>query len=293
MVVLPKEISGIVENPIRHFEENPIGILDIIAFACEAEFDFDKAVAEAAADKFELLEGVPVEQIRERFEKIISSKRAGKGLTLLTNVGVLDSILGKQATQNMSKAEVEDFSIYVENIDKTKQTRLRRLALFYKCFTPKKAEAAIKRLEYSPEDEGFLLDGIYLLDKLYFLTNKYDLKKFLVKYGMERYDFLNNLSKAQRIVYDLSVNRIVSRQYVMDNIKEYDEPIFVEDLVIGPEDLRNAGIPDDEFDRIFDAVLDITHIKPYLNTKKDLLEYANKFYKNKWAATFRKLKFIK
>ncbi len=137
------------------------------------------------------------------------------------------------------------------------------------------------------------MDGIYLLDKLYFLTNKYDLKKFLVKYGMERYDFLNNLSKAQRIVYDLSVNRIVSRQYVMDNIKEYDEPIFVEDLVIGPEDLRNAGIPDDEFDRIFDAVLDITHMKPYLNTKKDLLEYANKFYKNKWAATFRKLKFIK
>lgn len=293
MVILPREISDIVKNPSMEFEENPIGILEIISFACEAEFDLDETVFNAAVAKVKLIDNVSVDQIRTLFEKIISSKRAGKGLTLLAQVGALDCILGDEVTQKLSKAEKEDFSIYVENIDKTMQTRLRRIALFYKCFAPKKAEAAIKRLGYSEEDEKFLLDGVYLLDKIYFLTNKYDLKKFLVKYGLERYEFLNNLSKAQRIVYDLPVNRVTSRQYVLDNIKEFNEPIFVEDLAISPQDLRDEGIDEKDFDRILDELLDLSHMKPNLNTKKDMLEHARKYSKNKWAATFKKLKYIK
>ncbi len=175
MVVLPREISDIVKNPSKEFEENPIGILEIISFACEAEFDLDETVFDAAVAKVKLIDSVSVDQIRTLFEKIISSKRAGKGLTLLAQVGALDCILGDEVTQKLSKAEKEDLSIYVENIDKTMQTRLRRIALFYKCLAPKKAEAAIKKLGYSEEDENFLLDGVYLLDKIYFLTNKYDL----------------------------------------------------------------------------------------------------------------------
>ncbi|WP_312647497.1 hypothetical protein [Aminipila sp.] len=293
MVVLPREISDIVKNPSKEFEENPIGILEIISFACEAEFDLDETVFDAAVAKVKLIDSVSVDQIRTLFEKIISSKRAGKGLTLLARVGALDCILGDEVTQKLSKAEKEDLSIYVENIDKTMQTRLRRIALFYKCLAPKKAEAAIKKLGYSEEDENFLLDGVYLLDKIYFLTNKYDLKKFLVKYGLERYEFLNNLSKAQRIVYDLPVNRVTSRQYVLDNIKEFNEPIFVEDLAIGQQDLRDEGIDEKDFDRILDELLDLSHMKPNLNTKKDMLEHARKYSKNKWAATFKKLKYIK
>lgn len=293
MVVLPREISDIVKNPSKEFEENPIGILEIISFACEAEFDLDETVFDAAVAKVKLIDNVSVDQIRTLFEKIISSKRAGKGLTLLAQVGALDCILGDEVTQKLSKAEKEELSIYVENIDKTMQTRLRRIALFYKCFAPKKAEAAIKKLGYSEEDENFLLDGVYLLDKIYFLTNKYDLKKFLVKYGLERYEFLNNLSKAQRIVYDLPVNRVTSRQYVLDNIKEFNEPIFVEDLAIGPQDLKDEGIDEKDFDRILDELLDLSHMKPNLNTKKDMLEHARKYSKNKWAATFKKLKYIK
>nr|WP_315023725.1 hypothetical protein [uncultured Aminipila sp.] len=293
MVVLPREISDIVKNPSKNFEENPIGILEIISFACEAEFDLDETVFDAAVAKVKLIDNVSVDQIRTLLEKIISSKRAGKGLTLLAQVGALDCILGDEVTQKLSKAEKEALSIYVENIDKTMQTRLRRLALFYKCLAPKKAEAAIKKLGYSEEDEKFLLDGVYLLDKIYFLTNKYDLKKFLVKYGLERYEFLNNLSKAQRIVYDLPVNRVTSRQYVLDNIKEFNEPIFVEDLAIGPQDLRDEGIDEKDFDRILEELLDLSHMKPNLNTQKDMLAYARKYSKNKWAATFKKLKYIK
>lgn len=293
MVVLPKEINEIVKNPISILEENPIGILDVICFTCEAEYELNKDVFDAAVEKVNLLGNVPVEKIRERFEKIISSKRAGKGLTLLTQIGAMDYILGEEVSQRMSKNEMSNFSTYVENIDKTKQNKLRRLALCYKCFVPKKAEIAVKRLNYSEEEECYFLDAIYLLDKLYFLTNKYDMKKFLVKYGLDRYDFLHNLSKAQRIVYDLSANRIQSREYVIDNIKQYNEPIFIEDLAVERQDLIDIGVPEKELDRVFDAILDITHMKPNLNTKKDMLEYSRKFGKNKWASAFRKVKFIK
>lgn len=293
MIVLPRQISDIVKNPCKSFEDNPIGIFEVISFACEAEFDLDETLFAEAADKVKLLSDVPVNQVREYFEKIISSQRAGKGLTLLTKVGAMQCILGQYATENLSKGEMNNFSIYAENIDKTKQTRLRRIALFYKCFAPKRAEAAIKKLNYSPEDETFLLDAVYLLDKVYFLKNKYELKKFLVQYGMERYEFLDNLSKAQRIVYDLPVNRVVSRQYVLDNIREYNEPIFIEDLAIDIQDLRDEGIAEKDFDRILAELLDLSHMKPNLNTKESMLEYARKYSKNKWAATFKKLKYIK
>lgn len=293
MVVLPREISDIVKNPANSIEKNPLGILDTICFACEADFELNEEVLKACTGKIQLLNDVSIDKMRESLENIISSKRAGKGLTLLTRTGAMDYILGEEISRNMTKQQMEDFSMYVENIDNTKQTTLRRLALFYKCFNPKKAEEAIKKMMFSEEEECHLLDAIYLLDKIYFLTNKYDMKKFLVKYGMERYEFLHNLSKAQRIIYDFPVNRIHSREYVLDNIKQYNEPIFIEDLEIEKQDLLDLGIPEKDIERIFDAILDITHMKPNLNTKKDLLEYARKFGKNKWASTFRKIKFIK
>lgn len=293
MVILPKEISKIVKNPVKNFEENPVGILEVISFACEAEYDLDEMVFKSAVANVKLLGSVPVDKRRELFEKIIASKQAGKGITLLTRIGAMDYILGEQVAQKMSNHEMADFSTYVENIDKTNQNRVRRLALFYKCFNPKKAEIAIKNLEYSPEDEECLLDGLHLLDRMYFLTNKYDMKKFLVKYGMKRYEFLADLSKAQRIVFDISVNRIHSREYVLDNIKEYNEPIFEEDLAIGRQDLIDEGVPEKNLDRIFEALVDLSHMRPNLNTKKDMLKYAHKYNKNKWAATFKKIKYIK
>lgn len=294
MAVAPKEIAEVLKAPQEGFKQYPVEILNIVGFACESDFEIKPEVAEAIKANVALLGTLTPEQLREGFERIISSKKAGEGLTTLIKVGAMDYILGEDIAQHLKKKEIDLMSVYIENIDKTLQTKLRRIALFYACLEPKRAEKAMKKLAFTEEEEMHLLDGIHMLDKMYFLTNKYDMKQFLVKYGMERYEFLNNLSKAQRIVYDLPVNRVESRDYLLNNIHEWNEPIFEEDLAISRDDLRELGIGREEvYDKVFRDLLDLAHIKPNLNTREDMLEYAEKYCKYPWLGAFKKLKYIK
>ncbi|MBN7773860.1 CCA tRNA nucleotidyltransferase [Clostridium aminobutyricum] len=288
-----KQIKAI-GDPILRFEENPIRMLRAVRFAAELDFDLHQSVYDAIVAKAFLLDEIPVESIRSQFEKIIVSQHTRKGLKLLIETGLMDYIAGQEVSSTVSKRELEDLDTYICNIDKTKQVRLRRLALFYKCFDLKRSVAAIEYLKYSGKDEHALLDGVHLVDKLYFITNKYEMKKFLVDYGMERYEFLDNLSKAQRIVYDLPVNRIHSRKFILDNIREFQEPIFVEDLAINGDDLLKEGIASGAaIGKLLNMLLDVVHMKPNLNTKEDLMTYARTFSKNKLAASMRKIRFIR
>ena len=70
-----------------------------------------------------------------------------------------------------------------------------------------------------------------------FLNTDMEFKKFLFKYGNERYNYLHNLSKAMRIVYDQPSLKIESRNYMMKKIISGNEPVFVEDLVIDANDI--------------------------------------------------------
>ncbi|MGN0711063.1 MAG: hypothetical protein ACI4LO_04805 [Anaerovoracaceae bacterium] len=294
MAVAPKEIAEVLKAPQEGFQNHPEEILNTIGFACESNFEIKPEVEEAMKANSALLSTLTPEQLREGFERIISSKKAGEGLSMLIKVGAMDSILGEDVAQHLKTKEINQLTTYIENIDKTLQTKLRRMALFYTCFEPKKAEKAMKRLFFTEEEETNILDAIHMLDKMYFLTNKYDMKKFLVKYGMERYDFLHQLSKAQRIVYDLPVNRVESRDFLLKNIREWNEPIFEDELAISRDDLRELGIGSEEvYDTVFRDLLDLAHIKPNLNTKDDMLEYAEKYCKHPWLGAFKKLRYIK
>lgn len=284
----------VIGVPAVRFEENPIRMLRAVRFAAELDFNLEPSVYEAILDKAPLLLQIPIESIRNQFEKIIVSQNTGKGLNLLMETGLMTYVLGPEVFNSLSNKELGNLNTYVDNIDKAKAVRLRRLALFYKSFDLKRAIPAIEYLKFNGKDEHALLDGVHLVDKLYFLTNKYEMKKFMVDYGMQRYEFLDNLSKAQRIVYDLPVNRIYSRQYILDNIKECNEPIFVEDLAIDGNDIIQEGIASGEdIGKLLNMLLDIVHMKPNLNTKEDMLSYARQFSKNKIAASLRKIRFIR
>lgn len=237
---------------------------------------------------------IPRDLCRRTLLEVMDTKNCGQGLRLLIDSGAMEHILGPDIAQHIRGRQADSLVTYLDNVDKTLQIPIRRAALFFRCFNEKKAEAAIKSLAFSPEDEMHLLDGIYLMDRLYFLTNKYDFKKFLVKYGMDRYEFLHGLSKAHRIVYDLPVNRIESRDYVLKNIYEYNEPIFEEDLAVSREDFRQMGIGrEKDYDRVFEGLLDLTHMMPKLNTREDLIKYGKKYAKHWWAPYLKKLKYIK
>ena len=60
-----------------------------------------------------------------------------------------------------------------------------------------------------------LKDGVERIIDINFLNTDMEFKKFLFKYGNERYNYLHNLSKAMRIVYDQPSLKIESRNYMM------------------------------------------------------------------------------
>jgi hypothetical protein len=111
---------------------------------------------------------------------------------------------------------------------------------------------------------------------------------------MERYEYVHNLTKAQRIVYDYDEHKIMARTLILEDIRKYNEPIFIEDLAITGQDLLDGGIAEGEkIGSILLMLVDVVHMKPNLNTKAQLMKYAKSFSKNKLSAAMRTVRFIK
>ncbi len=167
------------------------------------------------------------------------------------------------------------------------------IGLFFSAIEGKKAEEAIRALKFDGETEQHLIDGLYLMEKLHFMQNQIDLKTFLVKYGPKRYEYVNNLAKAQRIIYDSPETRILARKVYMENIISNKEPIYVEDLAVDRNYLVDHGIKEERVDEILVMLTDVVHRKVHENTEKDLLKYAKKFQKSKLTARTRKVKWLR
>ncbi len=291
---LKSKLIKTVGNAAERFEEDPLRMLRAVRLAAELDFDLHKSVYDGILEKKHLIEGLSKERIRNEFGKIITSKNTGKGLRMLAGAGIMEYIVGAECSEKMSKREIENFNIVADNIDKTMPVIDRRLGLFYTVFNETRGIKAFKMLEYDGGMEQKLTDAVLLLSQLYFLSNKYDFKRFLVKYGMDRYDYLNGLAKAQRIVYDHDEVKILARTHILEDIRKFKEPIFIEDLAIDGNDLIEEGIAEGEkIGNILLMLIDVVHMKPHLNTRSEMLRYARQFSKSKLAASFRKLKWVK
>jgi len=278
---LKERLIKTVGNSSERFEEDPLRILRAIRLAAELGFDLHKSVYDGILEKKYLVEGLSKERIRNEFEKIIISKNTGKGLRMLAGAGIMQYIVGAECSEKMSKREIENFNMVADNIDNTMPVVDRRLGLFYTIFDEARGLKAFKVLEYDGATEQKLTDTVTLLTQLYFLSNKYDFKRFLIKYGMDRYDYLNGLAKAQRIVYDHDEGKIMARAQILEDIRKFKEPIFIEDLAIDGNDLIEEGIAEGEkIGKILLMLIDIVHMKPHLNTRSEMLRYARQFSKS-------------
>ena len=179
----------------------------------------------------------------------------------------------------------------MKNIDKTKRNRERRLGLFYLCFDKRRAIEAIRHLKYDDKTEALLVDGLKYLDTMNFLVDTLELKRFAGRRGRESYEYLESLSKAQRIVYNLPESKILERHRMMQEISNNGEPVFLEDLSISFDDLLDNDIAAGEkAEQIISALITLVHKKPELNKKKTLLFYARRYAKNPLLPITQKLR---
>lgn len=290
---LKAKLIRTIGDPSEQFSKYPIHMLKAVRLVADYNFTLQQDVVEAMTTLGSTLSKAGTAQIREEFCGLITGAYAGKGLWALETSNLLEAIVGKEAMAQ-NRTQIKEFQTLCRFIHKTRQVTDRRLGLFYLCFGKKKGIEAIRRLRYDKETEQHLTDALTLLEDIYFLTTFASFKKFLAKYGMERYEYLHNLSKAQRIVYDLTDARIVARNEVMKELQYSGHPIYVEDLAVNGDDLIEMGIPKgSKVDEMLLMLADVVHQRPHENTKKDLLAYARKFSTSKWAAKTRNVKWIK
>lgn len=277
------------------FREDPIQMMKAIHYAAELDFDLTKDTFEAIVKNYRLLESVSVDRIRDEFTETITASHGGKGLNMIMDTGILNIILGDEVVTRLSHREKSDLTILSQNIDKTYQIPERRLGLFYTCVSRKKATPSIEKLNFDSTTYQHLTDAVRDMAKLYFTAQPEELKRFIYERGWDRYQYLANLEKAQRIVFDYhSDTKIKSKMFMIDEFKRKGEAVFVEDLAIDANDLIEAGIcTTDNVGKMLSMLVETIHVKPNMNNYNELLKLAKKYKRSKFAAMTRGVKWLR
>ena len=292
---MKRKLIRAVGDADQLFKAKPAAMLEAVALAAEMNFDLHKEVFDGILRNWRILLDYDRTVLRTYLERILTSENAGKGLNLMAESGLMAVIFGEEVSKKMNHNDMRAFNTLCENIDKTRPVRLRRLGLLYTVLSKKPGIAAIDRLEFSDEDKVFLYDAMTLMIDIQFLGEPLKFKRFLFEVGMERYNYMHNLAKAQRIVYDQPKQRIESRNYAMMEIEQNKEPVFVEDLEIDANDIMEAGITDDpeRAAELLRSVCAIVHKNPLHNNRVRLLKAAAKYNKSKLAEQMRYIKWYR
>lgn len=289
---IKEKLIRTVGNPAERLEEDPLRILRGIRLAGQLDFDIQLDTFTAMQKNACLLAQTSMDRKREELEKLLLTKNTGKALRMMLTSGAMEAVFG-DCFPIKKNVENGDLEVLVHNIDMARKDVDLRLALLLLCFEKSKAKRMIEDLNLNKKRKAKQLSAQDLLTDIYFATDKYMLKRFFYIHGEEIYNFLNDLSKQQRDIYDTPGYRVESRYYLVEDMKMYKEPIYVEDLVIKAKDLIDAGIvPAEKADEMMKMLIDVAHRFPGLNTKEKLLKKA-KALKNPIRAKFRNIYMVK
>ncbi|MGI6752012.1 MAG: CCA tRNA nucleotidyltransferase [Anaerovoracaceae bacterium] len=288
---IKNRLIRVIGDPRERFEEDPLRILRGIRIAAQIDFDIEMKTFEAMTGTSHLLEEISIQRRREEFEKILMADNAGKGLRMCVACDTLRWALGHYPLR--TRGDNGDINVLIQNIDLAKKRLDIRMALLLTCFSQKEALTIIEELKYDNRTAKNLKAAQLALTDLFFASDKYSLKRFIYTYGRDVYDFLNDVSKSHRDVYGSSPSRIESRYYILKEIEENKEPIFVRDLVIDGEDLLKEGIGEGaQIGEILKGLAELTHRYPGLNTRDKLLKEAKKL-KKPWRAKLKSIHWLR
>ena len=278
------------------FRTEPIKMLKALRITSGLGYDLTKEVYEAMVKNHSCLKDVPVNNIRRDFLAIIGGPHGGKALNMIVDLNMLSDIIGDTA-DHLSGREKSDLLVLCKNMDKTKPIPSRRMGAFLSILSEKKALKVIDKLEFEGSLRQNLEDTAKDLAAFHFAQQPAQYKKFIYEHApYERSEYLLNLQKALMNIFDYSIEtKIKSKMFLLKEFDRNNEAIFVEDLVINADDLMEEGISDDpeECEKLLCMLVERLHIEPKKNNRKDLLELAKKYKKNKVAAYLRGVSWIR
>ncbi len=280
---LERRVIKTVGHPTARFKEDALRILRAVRFAGQLDFDIDQATLSAMKEKAELLSLISIERIREEFEKMSLSEKAGKSFRLCLDLGLLPYILG-EGFRSINSDEKQKFLKMAETIDASKANRDIRLSLFILCFGTDKTMKAIDRLRFDNLTKTKLKSIKYLVEDLPQIQTKEALKKFICRNSFDTYQFAEEVAgelaekpdNAKRPAAEIP--QVEKRKLWLAEITKNREAIFQADLAVNGNDLIRAGVAKGaNVGKVLLFLLDHVHLYPLDNETDILLAKATAF----------------
>lgn len=250
----------------ERFKEDALRMLRAVRFAAQLGFEIENETWEALKNNCELIEKISAERIREELQKLIMSDRPEK-INFLTESGLMEHIC--MPLSDCLKNNGEEIALELASAPKIASVRW---AVFLGRLGRKNAESLMKKLKF---DTKTLRTAASIIeeDEKEPVIDRYEVKKLAERLGDEVYSLL--------LKYNIAKNKTNAQQAekLYLDIKENDECIYIKDLKINGEKLKQVGITDGkQIGLALKLCIDEAHKNNNNNTEAYLVDFVrNKF----------------
>jgi tRNA nucleotidyltransferase/poly(A) polymerase len=283
--------EGLAADP----DNGPLFALQAVRIASE----LGCGLSERLAGELKLMATPPRQsaksRLREEFSGAITPPGGALGLRLAIQSGLIPHLLGEGLPDNAKSPERSEFLELAEKLDLARPEAEYRWALILRRFDRKLMQIALEGLFFDKRTEETLLKAILYTDKIYFLNTKLELKRFIKKCGYSDYHFMDRIARQEKKIFGRQDLKIENRLYIIEEIRARGEPMAVEDLAIGKDELIAGGLCRNaaSCERMLSALLDIAIIDPGKNKANILLKEAERINRNPLLILINKVNWIK
>ena len=246
-----------VGNGIERIKEDPLRILRGIRIAGEKELTIFESTKQDIITCRKEIKRVAIERIQEEIFKMLKSKRSSSSIMLLKSLGVLEELFPK-TNENI---EINDTITKLKILDSYQSENLTlKLSIIFL-----KTKEELEFLKLDNKTKNSILNIINNIDKLTKKSEFYEIKKLILKIGLEDFKNILEIKKINENYTEVNEK--------FEKILENKEPIFLKDLAISGNDLLKLEIIDGrKIKRYLDMSLELVLKNPKLNTKEYLIK---------------------
>lgn len=258
---LQAKIIRAVGSPSDRFKEDGLRMLRAIRFSATLGFDIAPSTYHAICENCHLLNQISVERKREELYKILLSDSAHYGVRHLISTGLMDYIIPEISNMTFHK------------LDEIPQFFGLRLAYLLLDFYETKVRDILNNLKVDNETKKLIVSGIggynEIEDKV--LLTSHEMKYLIRNYGSRA--FWGSLLIAKALHGDKYNHMINLYQIIMRNNKQGKEPIWIQDLALDGNDVKNAGYKGKEIGYMLNELLSYVIYFPEKNNRDSLFAY--------------------
>ncbi|MDD2480932.1 MAG: HD domain-containing protein [Lutispora sp.] len=300
-----KGLIRTVGNSSDRFIEDGLRMIRAVRFAANLNFNIHDETLAAMQQLAEKIKTISAERVRDEFFQVIAGANPTYGMNLLLEAGLTPFVLPEILPivgfeQNNPYHDKDVFKHTLCVLEQTPNVlHIRLAALFHDIGKPysytlddegighfyghnaKGVEIAIDALKRLRCPNKLIKQVTLLVDyhmKYYKKNQKTELKRLIGEIGRENISDLLILQKADAMCKKKLrlIANAVEMETAVEEIFHQKEPIFIEELAISGDDLKQLGLEQGVIiGKVLDELLNIVLEKPELNEKDTLMEIAH------------------